>query len=128
MTRDDILSMSAGKELDELVAEKVMGWKRTGQCWKDDRGNTRTIELTSFGSFEPSQDISAAWEVVEKLKDGYQYFYTGWDYPTETYFAQFIEAIATDDEVGVELREINSISETAPLAICRAALLAVMEE
>ena len=26
MTRDEILSMPAGRELDALIAEKVMGW------------------------------------------------------------------------------------------------------
>lgn len=42
MTRDEILSMPAGREMDALIAEKIMGWKynqlgdawiRTGESW-----------------------------------------------------------------------------------------------
>lgn len=125
MKRDDILSMSAGRELDALIIDKLEFELDS----LNGMGHWVYIRQDQDPSlFRPSENIKDAWEVVEKLKDGYQYFYTGWDYPTATYFAQFIEAIATDDEVGVELREINSIAETAPIAICRAALLAVIKE
>lgn len=32
MTREDILALPAGPELDCLLAERVMGWRRLG-CW-----------------------------------------------------------------------------------------------
>lgn len=117
MTREEILSMSAGKELDELVAEKVMGWERTGQCWKDERGNTRTIELTSFGSFEPSTDITAAWEVVELI---------GKDYGVEVYHEDGLSECAVGSLHKPEIVRVEAL--TAPEAICKAALLAVMKE
>lgn len=41
--------MKPGRELDALVAEKVLGSERIG--------------------WAPSTDIAAAWELVEKLKD-----------------------------------------------------------
>lgn len=118
MTREEILALSPGRELDALVAEKVMGWEKDFQCWKDESGRIRTIEATSFGSFEPSTDISAAWEVVEKM--GKKEF---------TFHAE-----STGDLK--EVRFMNSdkgifgegYSYSMPLSICKAALLAVMDK
>ena len=44
MTRDEILIMAAGREIDALIAEKVMGWKP-----------------------DISEVIAQAWGLVEKL-------------------------------------------------------------
>jgi hypothetical protein len=71
MTRDDILAMEPGRELDALVAEKVMGWKderpQYDQCMvvNENVGGM----LGPIRVFAPSTDISAAWEVVEKMHD-----------------------------------------------------------
>jgi len=58
-----------GPELDAAVAEKVMGWKRTegseSGAWTLKNGDGR------FGSWSPSTDIKAAWEVVERVKMHY---------------------------------------------------------
>lgn len=74
--------MEAGRELDALVAEKVMGWKlenyETSEPASTDRhyldasrndgwawvGRETDIEAWQW---QPSTDIAAAWEVVEKL-------------------------------------------------------------
>ena len=65
-----------------------------------------------------STDISAAWEVVEKCEN----------------FNCYVDLIALSNKRGwkcavYDVNKIsgNAIAETAPLAICRAALLAVME-
>ena len=51
MTRDEILAMSAGHELDKLVAENVLGQKPHGSYWPAPY----------------STEISATWFLVEWL-------------------------------------------------------------
>ena len=134
--------MPAGRELDALVAEKVMGWRIT--AWNDGEpwGNREV-----FPPFEPingipadcdcishseagepphySTDIAAAWEVFQKVTDlGYipaiAQCTSGWacDFWTEE---------AADETGRVDyihkFREYGQVS--APLAICRAALKVV---
>lgn len=59
--------MQPGRELDALIAERVMGWRNIPTAsvpdrpWIDEHG-------MGFQDLKPySTDISAAWEVVEKL-------------------------------------------------------------
>ena len=76
MTRDEILKLEAGRELDALVAEKVMGLLVTNH------GTAKIIygkvevdgkEHVTFSPVRPySTDIAAAWEVVEKMSDDYE--------------------------------------------------------
>lgn len=66
---------AAGRDLDALVAERVMGWPRSNRDYSQLAWNVptgiRTWEPSSFGSgFRPSTEIAAAWEVVEKLEGG----------------------------------------------------------
>ena len=113
MTRDEILSMPAGREMDVLIAEKVMGWK-TGErgvnagYWVNDKGK----EVHFKDTWYPSADVTVAWEVVEKFK-GISLRCHG-----KFWFCDF-------DVEGKDYEYSQSL--TAPLAICRAALLAVME-
>lgn len=59
--------MKPGCELDALIAKKVMDYTRIGDTenWRQHKIGAGTLEapLPFF-----SKDISAAWEVVEKLK------------------------------------------------------------
>lgn len=113
MTKDEVLNIPAGREMDALVAEKVM--RRTATPW--DYGDRRKHPYFST-------DISAAWQVVEKMMRetvGCLYFDLYGDtmissrHPTE-----FTCRIRMNGEhVGR--------AKTAPLAICRASLLCVME-
>ena len=68
--------MKAGRELDakhivNLVATEVMGWQENEGmvplAWTTPDGQLRTYEETSFKSFNPWEDIAAAWEVVERV-------------------------------------------------------------
>jgi len=114
--------MVAGRELDALVAEKVMGWSvnRSERGWetlgvrpKRLIGRRGMCRLPG-DAWSPSEDISAAWEVVEKLGAvRIEKFSDGW-------YAQFGER-----ERDRNFRLTAGIADMAPLAICLAALAAV---
>lgn len=113
--------MKAGKELDALIAEKVMGWRMelwssysellpANKVWVGDDDNYRYVE-----NFKPSTNISDAWHVVEWLEKN-------------------IGGISLEshcDERRYSFRVFNGThwivarAETAPLAICLAALKCV---
>lgn len=94
-------TMPAGPELDRLVAERVMGW---GPC--------TGVDLEQW---HPSTDIAHAWEVVERVRGGIGFSIQrcemlGW----LCWFRSASDNVARAD--------------TAPLAICRAALLALIAD
>jgi len=98
MTREEILAMVPGPKFDLLVDEKVMGW--------------------APGISPPrrfSTDIASAWLVVEKMND---YLWSVAWLPAQGKY----EAAALWWP-----RRMRAIAPTAPGAICKAALLAVME-
>jgi len=149
----EIDEMPAGRELDALVAEKVMdqdfcrcptddaGETIHGICWKNDGFKTIQDVGTCWSCKKRPQherystDIAAAWEVVEKLV-----LELGWDFDVS------LEPAYADDaeqRVGVmftrkaEIAAYAKLSEDSPiyvagglvpLAICRAALKAVEEK
>lgn len=115
--------MIARRELDTLVAEKVMGFQRhkTEPYWVTPSGDY-------LHTFKPSTDIAAAWSVVEKLN------YSGDKY-TRDFFLQkecielsprrwqwFAWFRKDSADQGIEY---SAEADTAPLAICLAALKAV---
>ena len=140
--------LPAGRELDALVAEKVMGWKRRRivECypgmvgvplddprlddywWTSDNRPTNEIARDEgggavgecnecgkvYGAGSPSTDIAAAWTVVEKLRGCDQWPEIG--ATGRSWYCEF------EGEPGVI---VEGFGDTAPLAICRAALKAV---
>ena len=137
MTRDEILAMEAGRELDALVAERVMGLDVVMNpesamcvgCRVSGGGAWVVIEYDyhEWGHkvvrpLPYSTDIAAAWEVVEKLEaDGIgrlELVRLGWDW-NRVWRATFFSTALTEGVTGK--------ADTAPLAICLAALLAAME-
>ncbi len=139
--------MTAGRELDALVAEKVMGWRRmtyaeqypgnpnfahrnelTGY-WHDAVGKycARAEDCPDYyapeDAWSPSTDIAAAWEVVEKLCA------TGTD--EERYFivrreaAEYVVTFWREALAHNVAEEFESRAKNAPLAIALAALKAV---
>lgn len=127
--------MTAGRELDVLIAEKVMGWYYTKHpCpeklfphvkpspsffpsyfkWTPEKEEKHPGIGNGIACPKYSTDISAAWEVVEKINQ------------------REIQVIIknTVDGYNVELKsELNSLcyqdAISAPLAICLAALKVV---
>ena len=119
MSKVDILNMPEGREMDALIAEYVMGY--------DDKFEMKRIPWFSV-------DIAAAWMVVEKIciptpED----CWTGpklqinYDNPGYEVIFDYLDSLD-----GI-MKNYNGAQSTVgkgnavPLAICRAALLAVME-
>lgn len=103
--------MEAGRELDALVAEKVMGLDCSWRCVTldgtgRDRGPARRIKPYST-------NIDAAWEVVEKLKENHTVNIHGYSDGWEVGL------------IGPGSAAVDGQAETAPHAICLAALKAV---
>ena len=126
MNRKDIENMPEGREMDALIAGYVMGY--------DDKFDVKRIPWFSV-------DIAAAWMVVEKIciltpED----CWTGpklqinYDNPGHVLLDNAYEVVFDylDSLDGVHPNYNGAQStvgkgNSAPLAICRAALLAVME-
>lgn len=141
-------TMPAGPEIDVLVAEKVMGWKRgdaaltsrKGGRWFDADGqeldeNHATPEGHGDGDYyypdeawSPSTDIRAAMEVTEKVGDMMLRKNARRDTSGATDWACYFELERNRRyEAGISYSMLTSWhhADTAPLAICRAALAAV---
>lgn len=115
--------MPAGREMDSLIAERVMGWtvfygEHNGYDLLDDEiangyPPDEEPEGVPFEIPNYSTDIAAAWEVVEKMKN--YLFVCGRtdDGIWEAYFFPVNSGIG-------KLSEAHG--DTAPSAICRAAL------
>ena len=125
--------------LNEWVAIAVMGWtKGEDGFWRDDAhqgsygvGYTWDEHDWDFVDFEPSTDISAAFEVMEKIGLSLipvenKWFCGLWD---DDYFD--IDLGSIDGYFGggyTGMNNIRCVADTAPLAISRASILAAYAE
>lgn len=116
------------RELDALVAEKVMRWKQPPKAnyWEDRAGDLRAMEDTSFGdAFSPSTKIASAFEVVEAMRE------RGFEFQTETFakdkdFPKGFWQVRFYDTDWNVLGEAECMEEL-PRGICIAALRALDE-
>lgn len=134
--------MEAGRALDALVAEKVMG-ARLVEFARDFTAGTFIIsedsgvilakgKIGTAYQFRPSTDIAAAWQVVEKLRKSHccLTLKSDFDYIWECYAIKDENDAEHQSEIIVDYK-VYAKAETAPLAICLAALKAMgvnMEE
>lgn len=119
------------REIDALVAEKIMGWTREPDKttdWQETPWYEDCIWTTPCGQLSKiyppnySTSIEAAWEVVEKLiSDGYT-----WDLNSHVEWRVRVANYRDGQTRGVF--ETHEIGITLPRAICLAALKAVGEE
>ena len=128
MTKDEILVMEAGPELNALIAQDVMGWQkdgtyRLGPAWvkktiwryKDGRTVDNIWTLATYvNNWLPSTNIATAWKVLERLMD------------------YWLPSVFHDGQLWVcELnnlqRKVVASAIIAPHAVSIAALLTVME-
>lgn len=126
MIKEDFLKMSM-RDINALVAEKVMGWKKYEDYvyiqptaaepnfrYCDSRN---TADNYTFIPFHPAFDISAAWEVLKQPKKfDFSIIFMEEDIP---------EPYCCDIVTDFEPYDFVAWAETAPLAICQAALLMV---
>ena len=112
-------TLVAGRELDALVAEKVMGhtvtWLATAISPAQPHYVDRAIACGYLLVEYYSTDIGAAWQVVERMRE-LNYGIAISDGPAWSF------AVAPNDDAGDVTCEL---ADTLPLAICRAALRAV---
>lgn len=137
MTREEILAMPAGPKLDALIAEKVMGWTSYESHLTCEDFGTRGEPLifwnppgmTSAGATLPpfSTDIAAAWQVVERLIERKVLLWVHVS-PAGNYRCECRQVVQSEvTKSWYQRRAADVIAETAPLAICHAALLATLE-
>ena len=128
LTREQILALPAGRELDALVAEKVFGLAV-------DRVQFATADTTGYKSDDGfrypvprySRDIASAWGVVDKLtKDGYAFQFNAMAECGARFDPTGDDGCWEDWEVQHEDQELPL--ESAPLAICQAAILTILEK
>lgn len=115
------------REIDAMVAEKVMGWTKAepldgrSRAWPPDC----KIKMWPHGISIPpySTDIASAWEVVERMGrwHGFDFIVrtTGGLYGKKEWEAGWYE----DGFEGPESRAVAD-ADTVPMAICLAALAA----
>lgn len=111
------MSEQAGRELDAKVARFVMGWTKAtlsdGVAGPEAYWCAGGKAMCLVDSFTPSTSIAAAWEVVERSR--LLRWYVLGDYGGSWAVLEWGE----DDY------RVYAEADTAPLAICKAALKAV---
>lgn len=109
--------MEAGPELDRLIAEEVMGWtklrqRRAGE-WCGVPPDSEAVYPVSFYS----DDMGAAWAVVEKMVSDGEVFIVKGDGLRDGNFSPRWTVMCGNLP--------RTDSDNLPLVICRAALAAV---
>lgn len=114
LTREEIMHMPAGREMDALIATQVFGHevKRDTVLTTFVPFRVDTVEwsegFTTLAHY--STDIEAAWEVIEELTRDH-YDFDVWS-ETDSIWCEIFKGVSA-----------TANAKTAPLAICRAALL-----
>lgn len=121
--------MRAGRELDALVAEHVMGWRceeaASGDRWIDPVGGTHwtwtEASMLAGICFRPSTRIGNAWQVVGRMRE------LGWRVQIRATDA--VEVIVSRGgpfvSPGPDYEAYEADEEDAPLAITLASLRAL---
>lgn len=133
-------NLNPGRELDALVAERVMGWRRLSyqqafpdsdfqrgrtkltSYWHDPSGAKKALAEDSYDYYQPedawspSTDIAAAWTIIDKMiADGWEVGEAGYSRSQRKWDFTFNGGIAFP----------GPLCDSAPHAICLAALKAL---
>ena len=119
LTRQDVLNMPSGEEIRDLAATLVMGWNKQGNWWVKNR------LMHTVSNWTPDVNILNAFWIIETFDRKH------WDISIssftdndgEVWEVSFFEYF--EDGVG---RHGKAEAETAPLAITRAAIIALGTE
>lgn len=124
LMRKRILNMEPGPELDALVAEHIFKWneakRKTGTCLCG-RDEWCEICRPSHSHSRYSTDIKEAWQVVEELLPKMVDSFLIGRYVLNNWVATL--TVSAENEKAYQVK-----ANTAPEAICKVALLAVMED
>jgi hypothetical protein len=116
-----VTEIKPSREIDALVAEKVMGWTRTASGWHHECPSAGPDGVNIAAPPHFSTDIAAAWQVAEKLGLTVTPMSVRgirkWGSARCNYF-QGPPLVA----VGMTKGRDWETAETAPMAICLAAL------
>lgn len=143
-TRDEISDMLASRKMDAIIANFVMGWDSVTTLRMVD-GELTGIKREEAGIMyvdtvpHYSTDISAAWEVADRInkmidngelapENDYNYLTLDCVGYNTGYAASFDCIFDYEWFEDVTNYKHAARGETAPLAICRAALLSMLEE
>lgn len=114
--------MNPGRELDKLIAEKVMNKPSVYEMTSDEGKTTKIFEPVPYYS----TDMAAAWEAVEKLSD------LGWGYclekaPGEKMATMWLlnKSLGPGVHNLSEVEALSDKAESVPHLICLAALKAI---
>jgi hypothetical protein len=137
MNKDEIENMQEGSELDAIIADKIMHINKRYlrlemeadfdkghyipniYWWKNDFD-----QRSLYDSLEHySTDISAAWKLVEELEGGGVWFILSNVIPNSDPIVYEAKFYSFDETINVYACEY-----TVPLAICKAALLTLLDE
>jgi hypothetical protein len=125
LTKEQILAMPAGPELDRLTAERVMGWKRLP-------GYNYWMTSTPAGGFDlhgliaawrPSTDMTAAWLVFQECR--------GRLFSKRRRFYEVLGNLLqgqADGDRTIFVAWPDAIGFLSPRVICQAAILASLEQ
>jgi len=133
LTREEILKMLPSRQMDALIGMRIFDhrvfmtfkeWEHAGRPLYNKSG-IKDVFVADIGGNLPkySSYIEAAWEVIEAMcKKHFRYEVGG------NFMGLGHKYAAFDNEQWADNNPPSkAFAETAPLAICRAALLAVME-
>jgi len=121
LTRDEILALKPGRELDALVAEKVMGWKTNWlkTDWYEEVNPNTHRHKGLVKDFKPSTDNAAAFEAEERAidKDPSMYIHA---------LASVVFGYSQVQDIS-DIRKMCMLIHATPEQRCKAAVLAVMD-
>ena len=126
LTPAQVLKEPAGPRINAWIAERVMGWtievmpnngQEMGHVGQSRAGAGSVLIPTDWS---PSTDIAPAWEVWEKLTGHRDWWQTA-IHRCDGHWR------ASGYKHGSSVRDLAADAPTAPLAICRAALLTTLE-
>jgi hypothetical protein len=124
--------LQAGEKLDDLIAERVMGMSADEIAVRRSPLSSALLHDHGYGrNIKPipaySTDHGAAWEVAEKMRGKSLVMrldrWAG-DWGPDQYSCYFARCFFDRDD-NPEMRLLRGRADSAPLAICRAALKAV---
>lgn len=134
----DVDKIEAGPEFDVLMATEVMGWhfsdethwtgcpldRYSYKLWLKGRGERTGYDTTREDGFHPSTDISAAWEVLRKLRE--KYLIVNIRLKGDHCTVDLLESSGWEKTItGHATGANNNEAKACAIAICRAALKAV---